>query len=136
MAASAKSLMRAGLISPKAGAKLAVLRGTRAQKSKMASFDGKQKDEAIRTRGEVPPNEINHPTNQRHGSRFMPSKGGSVGKGGQPTRSAIDENTGKKFPGESKVGTKAAQPRISTARTKGTIAQSGPMYGGGGRNTQ
>jgi hypothetical protein len=46
MAQSVKSLMRSGLISPKASQKLAVLRQTRAQKSKMAEFNSPTRDES------------------------------------------------------------------------------------------
>src|SRR5260370_26430088 len=79
---------RPGSISPKAAAtlnsKLAVLRKTRAQKSKMAAFNKSEKDEgSVHKKAEIPNREINHPTNQggsaAHARRA--SKRGSVGKG-------------------------------------------------------
>src|SRR5437879_2416968 len=86
----------AGSISPraakKANAKLAVLSGTRAQKSKMAAYEKKTKDEgSTHQTAEVPSNEINHPTNQRKGSFGRVSKGGSARGGAAPTRNQIDQ---------------------------------------------
>lgn len=151
---------RVGSISPKAQAKLngklAVLRQTRPQKSKMAAFSTSTKDEgSAHKRAEVPSNEINHPTNQRDrvGSKpSAPGKGkgrainstlaGTRSTGGQarggtaPTRRQIDQGamqSKKWIPGSNVSG---YNPATGNTRMKGPIAQRGPMYGGGGRNTQ
>ena len=138
----------AGSISPKAGkklkagladAKLAILRQTRAQKSKMATFEHKERDEGkLAQRAEVPNNEINNKTNQggsaMHGRHV--SKGGPVGKSeSQFNSKQIDQHENKKaWPKGGDVS--ASNPKTGNTRMKGTIAPSGPIYGGGGRNTQ
>jgi hypothetical protein len=108
MAQSARSLMRSGLISPKASAKLAVLRGTRAQGSKMAAFEHKFKDQ-----GRVQGNDghgdhtVGHIDKKQHGrgpvgrGQEMPSRsragrsetGGAEHRGGSyaPGRNQIDQ---------------------------------------------
>lgn len=146
------------VFTPKAAAKLnsklAVLRGTKPQKSKMAAFNTSTKDEGGRKKAEIPGNEINNKTNQRDrvGSKPSPSgRGnntatavtrGTTSTGGQskgnvaPKRSQIDQGAmqSKKWVPGSDVS--ASNPKTGNTRMKGTIAQSGPAYGGGGRNTQ
>src|ERR1700721_4517223 len=66
---SVKSLMRSGMISHSAGAKLQVLKGTRPQPSKMAAFDGKERDDGKGTMGHAiaRKGQINGPAqNPRH----------------------------------------------------------------------
>lgn len=133
--------MYAGSISPKAAgklnAKLAVLRKTRPQKSKMAAFEAKGKDEgSAHKKAEVPSNEINHPTNQKRGSFGRVSKGGSAKGNTAPTSRQINQKPmqGKRWVPGSNVS--ASNPKTGNTRMKGTIAQSGPAYGGGGRNMQ
>lgn len=160
MTQSMNSLMRQGLISAGAKSKLAVLRGTRAQKTKMVTFDGRKKDEGGRKdHGEVPNREINHPTNQsdRIGSKpskiagratgFMAGKpngksrsrqGGGIGKReSQVSRGQIDsaEMQGPRFPaGAGYVGKGAAgkntRMKGPIRRTGGPGGQVGQLYGG------
>jgi hypothetical protein len=130
----------AGSFSPKAAkkvnAKLAVLRKTRAQKSKMAAFEHKDKDEGGTKKAEIPTGEINHPTNQRKGSVGTVSKGGGIGK----AESQFHPNEINK-PGNGKVWPKggdvsSSNPATGNTRMKGPIAKTGGPYGGGGRETQ
>lgn len=130
-----------GSISPKAAkklnGKLAVLRGTRPQKSRMAAFDHKAKDEGkTQQRAEVPGNEIDHPTNQRDRIGSTPSKGGQARGGAEPRTGHINQGSQQrpKFPAGGAMSSK--NPKTGNTRMKGAIAQSGPMYGGGGRGTQ
>lgn len=132
-------MARLGSISPKAQAKLngklAVLRGTHAQKTKMAAFNGKSKDEgAAHKKAEIPTNEINHPTNQAK-KMGNPSKGARAGAESQVHRGEIDagRNAKKWVPGSN---VSASNPATGNTRMKGTIANQGGQYGGGGRNTQ
>lgn len=134
-------MARLGSISPKAQAKLnsklAVLRGTRPQKGKMAAFDGKSKDEGrVEQKAEIPGNEINHPTNQRDRAGSLPSKGGSARGGTTPTASQINQTPmqGKKWVPGSNVS--ARNPATGNTRMKGKIPAQGGQYGGGGRATQ
>ena len=129
---------RLGSISAKAGArlnaKLAVLRGTRPQKSKMAAFNRREKDEGDTKRAEIPVNEINHPTNQAGG---RPTKGGGVGKPESQVKSnQINDKsmTGKRWPAGGDVSSK--NPATGNTRMKGRIPAQGGQYGGGGRSTQ
>lgn len=133
--------MLAGSISPKAAkklnGKLAVLRKTRAQKSKMAAFNASTKDEGkVQQKAEIPAREINHPTNQRDRVGSTPSKGAQARGGIVPTRKQIDQGPmqSKKWVPGSDIS--ASNPKTGNTRMKGPIAQQGPMYGGGGRNTQ
>jgi hypothetical protein len=152
------SLMASGAVSAKAGAKFkpAILSQTRAQKTKMAKFTKRDKDEgSAHKKAEVPSNHISHPTNQRDrigSTPSAPGKGrgggapaairGTTSSGGQarggtvPTRKQIDQGPmqGKKWiPGG---GVSAKNPKTGNTRMKGTIANTGGLYGGGGRDTQ
>jgi hypothetical protein len=138
---SATSLMNSGTISAKAGAalnkKLAVLKQTRAQNSKMAAFAGRSKDEgSTHQKAEVPNNEINNKTNQRDRIGSKPSAGGQARGGTAPKRTQIDQGAmqGKKWIPGGNVS--AANPKTGNTRMKGPIAPRGGQYGGGGRNTQ
>jgi hypothetical protein len=132
----------AGSISPKAAkklnSKLAVLRGTKPQKSKIAPFNGKSKDEGGTAKAEIPVGEINHPTNQggsaRNGRHV--SKGGGVGKAeSQVNAKQIDQPENKKtWPKGG--GVSASNPKTGNTRMRGPIAKTGGPYGGGGRDTQ
>src|ERR1700721_3193766 len=85
---SVKSLMRSGMISHSAGAKLQVLKGTRPQPSKMAAFDGKERDDGKGTMGHAiaRKGQINGPDQK---PSHM-SKGGKEPEGRTPTRSQIN----------------------------------------------
>lgn len=133
--------MWAGSISPKAGkklnSKLAVLRGTRPQKSKMTSFHNKVKDEGqLENHGLSYEAHINQSMFQKKGTVGKVSKGGGVGKSEQQMhRHAIDDPVNKKvWPRGGDV--KASNPKTGNVRMKGPIARSGGLYGGGGRGTQ
>ena len=120
----------------KVNGKLAQLRGTKAQKSKMAGFESKEKDE-VGTRGEVPNSEINHRTNQGGSATYgrQVSKGGAVNKTGQFKTNEINKpGNGKTWPAGGDV--KASNPKTGNTRMKGPIAKEGGQYGGGGQNTQ
>lgn len=120
-------------------AKLQVLRGTRPQKSKMATFEHKKKDEGeLENQGMFPHDHvIDDPRLEGGKSEYgrHVSKGGSVGKAeSQVHRKHIDQNTGKPWPNGG--GVKAGNPKTGNTRMKGPIAKSGGIYGGGGRGTQ
>lgn len=133
--------MWAGSISPKAGkklnSKLAVLRGTRPQKSKMASFHNKVKDEGeLENHGLSDEAHINQSMFQKKGTVGKVSKGGGIGKAeSQPRRHEIDKPENKKvWPRGGDV--RASNPKTGNTRMRGPIARSGGLYGGGGRDTQ
>lgn len=138
MAESAQSLARRGLIST--GAMNATLAKTRVQKSKMADFDGKQKDEAERnSRGHALGKNahINSKETQRDRARSMPSKGARVNASYVPGREQIDgfpPGQRKTFPAGAGIVSKGAAGK--NTRMKGRIPRSGGPYGGGGQNMQ
>src|SRR5215831_10173754 len=146
-----------GQISPRAAkklnGKLAVLKQTRAQRGRMTNFDNSTKDEGkTQQTAEVPSNEINHPTNQRDRVGSKPSGPGRGRGGGAPaaTRSTGGQARGGTQPKHDQIDqggmqskrwipgsdVSASNPKTGNTRMKGTIAQRGPQYGGGGRNTQ
>jgi hypothetical protein len=134
MTLSAKSLHKSGSISDKQMAKLQVLRGTKAQKSKMAPFNQKTKDEGHqRNKGisQMETNQINNKQVQDAGGKYgTPSKGGRQTLGGQPKVGQIDEGSMQrpKFPSGGNV--KASNPKTGNTRMKGgKKQQSLPMYG-------
>jgi len=138
MPLSAKSLHASGSISDKQMAKLQVLRGTRAQKSKMAPFNQKVKDEGHQRNKGIPAtrvNEINGPNQDSGGKYGTPSKGGRVNHGGQPGVNAINQSdyVNPKFPSGGKV--KSSNPKTGNKRMLSKTKQrSLPMYGNfGGR---
>src|ERR1700730_5740720 len=85
MSESMNSLYRRGAISSKQMGRMA--------KPGIFSKKGKRDQGGIKDRGEVPTNEINHPTNQKTGSPGLagglPSKGARINRGGQRTGGAI-----------------------------------------------
>jgi hypothetical protein len=141
MAMSTSAMMRSGLVSAKAAAKFkpAVLKQTRVQPSKMATFNHTGKDEGrvngkgtLATRGQ-----INSSATQRDRAHSLPSTGGAVGKYGQVNRKEIDTSDmqAPRFP----AGTGTDHPRSNktgNTRMKGPIPKSGAAYGGGGQGTQ
>jgi hypothetical protein len=132
----------AGSVSPKAAkkanAKLQVLRQTRAQRGKMAAFDGKSKDEGKVAGGAgLHRNEIDAPATQsKQGAVGRVSTGGGIGKPeSHVTVTHIDQPENRKtWPKGG--GVSAGNPKTGNTRMKGPIARSGGLYGGGGRNTQ
>jgi hypothetical protein len=135
MSESMKSLYRRGMISGKQMgrmAKPAILAKTKpGVPTKMADFDGKagKRDQGgVRDRGEVPGNEINHPTNQAKKPVGTVSKGGGVNKGGQPTARAIDQDQKPSFPKGALVSGKEAGRKVGVGGPKGKSAPS--QYGG------
>jgi hypothetical protein len=130
----------AGSISPRAAkklnSKLAVLRATRPQNSKMAGFNRSERDEgSAHKKAEIPNREINHPTNQAKKGVGSVSKGGGIGKAeSQFSRGQIDDSNKKTWPKGG--GVSASNPKTGNTRMKGPIAKSGGPYGGGGRTTQ
>jgi hypothetical protein len=140
MTLSAKSLHRSGSISDKQMAKLQVLRGTKAQKSKMAPFEQKTKDEgSTRSKGisQMRVNEINNKQVQDQGGSYgtsgkrePPSKGGRAGSPGQYHVNEINRGDYQtpKFPAGGNV--KASNPKTGNTRMKAKRKQpSLPMYG-------
>jgi hypothetical protein len=132
------AMFHQGLISAKAGAKLKKLQGTKVQNSKMADFDdkgGRRDQGGVRDRGDSSVAGARHiDTKQDMGSVARasgpPSKGGRVGKTGQPGADAIDEVQTPAFPKQGSGKGRAG------SRTVAPIARQGGQYGGGGRNTQ
>lgn len=141
MAESMSSLFRRGAISSKQMgrmAKPAILNKTRPQKSKMAKFNdkrGKRDQGGVRDRGEVPGNELNHPTNQRAGSPAtasgLPSKGARVNKTAQARIGSINADQSPKFPAGATVK-KNTRPvgRTGLGGSSPALRSSGPQYGG------
>ena len=142
MPRSASSLMRAGAISAKA--LNSTLAKTRAQKTRMANFDSRQRDEGDKENdGVVRIDHIDNKEFQRVGSRETasgkPSRGGQARGGTEPRRDQIDQAPmqRKKFPaGHRMKGKGNKSGPAGHVGVKGGVVQSGPEYGGGGRNTQ
>lgn len=136
MGESMKSLYLRGAISGKQmgrmGGKPAILKQTRAQPSKMADFNGKggKRDQGgVRDKGEVPGNEIDHPTNQRT-VKGMPSKGGQARGGTEPKAGQINQAAQQKpkFPAGATVAGKNGKRQVGVKGPAGK--SSGPQYGG------
>lgn len=133
MTLSAKSLHRSGSISDKQMAKLQVLKGTKAQKSKMAPFEQKTKDEGHQRNRGIPQatvNQINGPGQDKGGKYGNPSRGGSAGPEGQTHVNEINraDYQKPKFPPGGKV--KASNPKTGNTKMKAKRKQpSLPMYG-------
>jgi hypothetical protein len=137
-------LFQRALISPKqqakANAKLQVLRGTKAQKSKMAPFNQKSKDEGDPGKRGIPEVSVGEINNKRvqdkggsfgpGGKRGPPTKGGRAGPEGQYHVNEInraDKQT-PKFPSGGNV--KASNPKTGNTRMKAKRKQQSlPMYG-------
>lgn len=131
---------RAGSISPKAAkslnSKLAVLRGTRHQPSKMAAFDRKEKDEEGMKNALIHGGEINHPANQKKGSVGSVSKGGGIGMAEKQFNANEINKPGYRKAWPKGGGVSSSNPATGNTRMKGPVAKSGGIYGGGGRGTQ
>lgn len=135
MPLSAKSLHKSGSISDKQMAKLQVLRGTKAQKSKMAPFMQKTKDEGHQNNKGIPEarvNQINGPAQDKGGKFGNPSKGGSAGTEGQYHVNEINR-ADKQTPKFPKEGTReqshAAGMRVPAKAKAKRKQPSLPMYG-------
>ena len=132
--------MRAGSISPNAPAakKLAVLRQTRAQKSKMAGFNAKTKDE-----GSIQQPNAALKVDQQLAKGSGPAKlGGKVSKGGgagpaeQPIYREHIDGEAKAPPWKGSPKTSAKNNVKTPPGIKKAPPKTGGMYGGGGRDTQ
>jgi hypothetical protein len=143
MAESMRALARRGLVSSK-GVQNAINNSTKVQKSKMAPFHGRQKDE-----GEAHGlghaiarvDEINSKLTQADRAKSAPStkgrasapQGGHVGASQTPTRYQIDKfprGQGKTFPAGGKVSAKGKK----SVGVKGPPAKRTGGPGGSGRN--
>lgn len=128
MAESMNALARRGLVSSNA-----VLKATTVQKSKMASFNGRQKDEGkAHAKGHAIARvgHINAGSTQADRAKSTPSKGARVNASQTPNHSAIDKFPGKQsktFPAGGKV---SAKGKKSVGVKGGAGKSSGPMYGG------
>lgn len=125
MAESIEKLRRSGMISTKAFN--ALQSRTKVQRSKMAEFNAKKKDEsALNNRGYTSSNEINRADYQRKGPKM--SAGNPEGR--QPTRDVINRGLGnqkKKFP----AGGKMTKGGKAHPGVKGGVVPSAPSdYGG------
>jgi hypothetical protein len=116
--------MRDGVISPKAGERL---------KRRLKLAAAISKDEGgVRQRGEIPGNQLNHPTNQAGG---RVSKTGGAGPERQEYSGHInDKRNAKRWIPGSNVS--RSNPATGNTRMRGKIAPRGGPYGGGGRGTQ
>jgi hypothetical protein len=140
MPVSAASLHRSGSISDKQMAKLQVLRGTKAQKSKMAPFMQKTKDEGHPKNRGIPEMRVDEINNKRvqdkggtygtSGGRKPPSKGGRAGPEGQFHVGEINDKSRQtpKFPAGGNVSAK--NPKTGNTKMIAKKKQpSLPMYG-------
>jgi hypothetical protein len=122
MPRSLHAMMSAGHISR--GAYNAILRKTRAQPTKMAAFDDQSKSDGDRERaGIIGKNSINE-----YQKNPLPTRGGQARGGHAPDVDHINQRPlqKRKTPGDKMHKGKKGAPTA----TKGTIVQSGPMYGG------
>jgi hypothetical protein len=131
MPRSIHALMRAGVISERAVAKHkpSVLKGTKAQKSKMAPMhQDNASDEGEAKAGELSPNHINIKAHQRG---TMPSHAAGAHGNRAPTVNHLTQRSlvAKKFPPGSTAKGKSGIVKTPPA-TKGTVIESGPMYEG------
>jgi hypothetical protein len=144
---SAKSLHASGRISDKQMHKLHALRGTKSQKSKMAPFEQKTRDEGhVRNKGigEMDEREINDRTVQDKGRtygiggrRSPPSTGGRAGPEGQLHVKHIDnaQMQKPKFPRSGDM--RASNPKTGNTRMKGgAVQRAGNMYDVPSRNVR
>jgi hypothetical protein len=136
MAESMRSLFRRGMISPRSMSKLT--RNFRSGRdgagvpTKMTDFDDETKDEgAIRQTGEVPDDEINHPTNQKKKKVGAVSKGGGAGREKQVEADQIDDMQRPAFPHGGRFDSGEARRRVGVAGPSGGAnSSSGGLYGG------
>ena len=138
MPRSANSLFASGAISGKQMSKLAVLKKTRNQKTKMAPFDQKTRDEGdLHNAGEknYSVDHINERQVQKLGTAGRVSKGGGARGGVEPHREHINGPMTKgAWPKGGDVS--ASNPKTGNTRMKGPVPPQGGQYGGGGRTTQ
>lgn len=134
MTLSAKSLYLKGSISGKQMKKLEVLRGTKAQKSKMAPFMSKQKDEGDPGKKGIPEinvGQINNSRVQDKGGKYgTPSKGARAGRESGVSVSEINRSDYQtpKFPSGGNV--KSSNPKTGNTKMIAKRKQpSLPMYG-------
>ena len=132
MSRSHSSLLRSGTISTKAyNATLAATRN--GVPTKIAPFESKSKDE-----GRVQGNKGSNVAARKHIDKHQekgspiasgPTSGGSVHKGGSVTKNHINASEYERpmFP---KGAGYSEKPGTRQTRMKGTVVQSGPMYGG------
>lgn len=142
MSESMESMFRRGAISKKQMAKKAkpaILKKTkRGVPSKMADFDskaGRGDQGGVRDRGAVGPGEINRARSQTAGrpanTGGLPTKGAQTrGNKAGPNVNAINENTGKKWPGAG-ASMKRSSKRVGV---KGGVKPSAPSQYGGPAN--
>jgi hypothetical protein len=138
MAESMQSLFRRGLISPRSMSKLTrnfrTGRDDAGVPTEMTDFNDETKDEgSIHQTGEVPDDEINHPTNQKKKKIGQVSKGGGAGREEQLEADHIDDarmqqptfpHGGKFHPGEARRRVGVAGP------ARGANGSAGVLYGG------
>jgi hypothetical protein len=122
--------MRAGVISERAVAKHkpSALKGTKAQKTKMAPMDeDNASDEYAAPAGKLGADHINKKSMQRG---TMPSRAAQTRGGTAPGANHINQKAlvAKKFPHGKHMTGKGGTRTPSAA--KGTVVQSGPMYEG------
>jgi hypothetical protein len=136
MPLSARSLHASGRISDKQMAKLAVLRGTRSQPSKMAPFEDKRKAEgSVHNRGipEMGEREINHRSVQTKSRMTKGSKAGPERQIHPRKQLNAAETQHPKFPASGDV--RASNPKTGNTRMKGGRTQrTGSVYDEPGRN--
>jgi hypothetical protein len=141
MPVSVNHALKLGLVSAKAAAKFkpSILNQTRAQPSKMAKFDSKQKHEGkAHDPGVHDVDVINSKATQADRAGSMPSKGGAVNASRVPGPKMIDQYYQKpKFPaggnvsgsGSAKVGVRGKRP-VTTGGKGGGNAGNKHYYGG------
>ena len=147
MGETADSLFRRGAISPKQAAKLGVLKKTKVERAPEEDFDGKQ---GLRDQGGGKEHghkvarsrhiDIKQEMGTPERASGKPSKGGSVNASGQPGADEIDRGSSGKGGKNTKVwpseGNETSAKQPMNKRSKGKIPKQGPLYGGGGRDTQ
>lgn len=132
MGEALESMFRRGVISSKQMSRMA---GTKPQKSKMASFEGKSKDEGKahgKGRTEVSVDEINERAVQDKGGKFgTPSKGGRVAGAEAQVKTGEINNAAEqkpKFPKGDKIKASHGKRQVGIRGHAGK--SSGGEYGG------
>jgi hypothetical protein len=136
MAESIESLFRRGQISGRQlKRRFQTGRDGAGVPTKMADFDDPTKDEgSVHQRGEIPGNEIEHPTNQARKRFGRVSRGGDVNASGNPKANQINQADYQRpsFPARgSRLEPGEARRRVGVAQSNtGSNQSSGPLYGG------
>jgi hypothetical protein len=136
MAESIESLFRRGQISGRQlKRRFRTGRDGAGVPTKMAAFDDMTKDEgSVHQRGEIPGNEIEHPTNQRKNKVGRVSRGGGAGRQGTVRQDQINaaEYQRPNFPARgSRLEPREVHRRVGVAQSDtGSNQSSGPLYGG------